>query len=364
LNYSKVQELLYNESGQIHGVWIEDGLTGESYSIYGKKVVNATGPSVDHIREKDRSKGKKTLRMTKGVHLVFPAKYFPLKQAMYFEHDDGRMIFAIPRKEKTYVGTTDTFFNGEILDPKVSAADRHYLLGAIHYMFPGLDIGEEHIESSWAGVRPLIWEEGKNPSEISRKDEVWESKSGLITIAGGKLTGYRKMAELVVDLLVKKFHNGENKGYTTCKTKHYPLSGGDVGGSHGFQAFVTRQIYQGIQLGLTDQEAEHVVSMYGSNVEILFQYMVENKEREKETNLPLLLWAKLQYALDHEMAATPLDFFHRRTGFLLFDIEAVHRYKSEVIQYMVEYFGWSEEQKRNYTLELESSLVDAVTVHE
>ncbi len=78
------------------------------------------------------------------------------------------------------------------------------LLYAIHYMFPKLEVSAEDIESTWAGVRPLIHEEGKGPSEISRKDEIWQSESGVITIAGGKLTGYRKMAEKIVDLVVEQ----------------------------------------------------------------------------------------------------------------------------------------------------------------
>ncbi len=132
--------------------------------------------------------------MTKGVHIVIDQSRFPLKQAIYFDTPDKRMVFAIPRNGKTYVGTTDTFYEGDIAHPKMSTEDRSYLIKAINDMFPDVRIREQDIESSWAGLRPLIYEEGKDPSEISRKDEIWESDSGLITIAGGKLTGYRKMA--------------------------------------------------------------------------------------------------------------------------------------------------------------------------
>ena len=85
------------------------------------------------------------------------------------------------------------------------------------------------IESSWAGVRPLILEKGKDPSEISRKDEIWESASGLVTIAGGKLTGYRKMAETVVDLLAKRLKEENDSRFQSCQTKWTPISGGHVG---------------------------------------------------------------------------------------------------------------------------------------
>ena len=129
---------------------------------------------------------------------------FPLKQAIYFDTEDGRMVFAIPRDGKTYVGTTDTFYEGDPKDITITAEDRAYLLDAIRFMFPSLHLTEAHIESGWAGVRPLIHEQGKGPSEISRKDEIWQTDGGLITIAGGKLTGYRKMAEKIIDIVVEQ----------------------------------------------------------------------------------------------------------------------------------------------------------------
>src|SRR5699024_4238496 len=139
------------------------------------KVINATGPWVDELREIDGSKEGKTLHLTKGAHLVFSKKDFPLQQAIYFDSADKRMIFAIPRGDKTYVGTTDTFYDGDIVHPTVTEEDRDYILQAIDYMFPTLEITKEQINSSWAGLRPLIAEGGKNPSEISRKDEIFTS---------------------------------------------------------------------------------------------------------------------------------------------------------------------------------------------
>src|SRR5690625_7996484 len=99
------------------------------------------------------------------------------------------MIFAIPRNNKTYVGTTDTSYDGDIARPIVTIEDRDYILSAVNYMFPSLKITADHVDSSWAGLRPLIAEGGKNPGEISRKDEVFISSSGLISIAGGKQIG-------------------------------------------------------------------------------------------------------------------------------------------------------------------------------
>lgn len=358
LNYSKVENLVY-EDGKVVGVVVKDRITGEEYEIRSKKIVNAAGPWVDKIREKDQSKTGKVLRLTKGVHIVIDQSKFPLKQAVYFDTPDGRMVFAIPREGKTYVGTTDTFYDKDAAIPKMDSKDREYILKSIHYMFPEVNVTEEDIESSWAGVRPLIWEEGKDPSEISRKDEIWESKSGLITIAGGKLTGYRKMAEMITNVLAKKLQDEYGQSFTNCQTKNLPISGGDVGGSARFNQFVTEQVVAGQKVGLTKEEAAHLASKYGSNVKDLFEMVAQGVEKAKEYDLPLPLFAKLQYALEHEMVFTPVDFFNRRTGAILFDISLVRTYKQNVIDYMADYFAWTEETKESYQYELEAALIDA-----
>lgn len=358
LNYSKVEELLY-ENGKVVGVRVKDLLTGYEFEIRAKKVINATGPWVDKIREKDKSKTGKVLRLTKGVHVVIDQSRFPLKQAVYFDTPDGRLVFAIPRDGKAYVGTTDTFYDQDAAIPKMTSEDRDYIVKAINYMFPAAKITDKDIESSWAGVRPLIYEEGKDPSEISRKDEIWESQTGLLTIAGGKLTGYRKMAETIVDLLVKKLQEEGNGTYPNCKTKNMPISGGDVGGSANFKKFVSEQAEIGMNLGLSEEEAVHLASTYGSNVPTVFDIIEEGMEKAKEYRLPLPLFAKLQYALEFEMIATPVDFFNRRTGAILFNISLVRKYQDAVIQYMADYFSWKHDVKMRYKQELESALLDA-----
>lgn len=358
LNYSKVENLVY-DNGKVIGVIVKDQLTGEEYEIHAKKIVNAAGPWVDKIREKDNSKSGKVLKLTKGVHIVIDQSKFPLKQAVYFDTPDGRMVFAIPREGKAYVGTTDTFYDQDAAIPKMNSKDRDYIIEAIHYMFPEVKITKDDIESSWAGVRPLIWEEGKNPSEISRKDEIWESQSGLMTIAGGKLTGYRKMAEMITDQLAKKLQEEYGKSYPSCQTKNLPISGGDVGGSAHFKKFTDEQVMIGQKLGLSKEEAYDLVSRYGSNVHILFNIIRQQQDKAVKHELPTTLFAKLQYALEHEMIATPVDFFNRRTGAILFDISLVKKYNQKVIDYMAHYFSWSKEVKEQYQEELLAALIDA-----
>ncbi|MEH7354608.1 glycerol-3-phosphate dehydrogenase/oxidase [Neobacillus drentensis] len=359
-NYAKVMELI-NENGKVIGVLVKDQLTGETYEVYAKKIINASGPWVDSIREMDHSKKGKTLQLSKGVHLVIDQTRFPLKQAIYFDTPDGRMVFAIPRNAKVYVGTTDTFYSQDAVNPNMTESDRSYILNAIHYMFPEVEISEKDIESSWAGVRPLIYEDGKEPSDISRKDEIWESNSGLITIAGGKLTGYRKMAETIVDLLAEKFQSEEGKDFPACQTKFMPISGGDVGGSMNFNAFVASKIAKGLESNLTREDAEQLTRIYGSNVDLVFDLLKLNQSDTGKYGLPLFLFAKLVYGIEEEMVATPIDFFHRRTGDILFNIDLVKKWKEQVIDYMNDKLNWTDKDKKKYMQSLEDVLTSAVT---
>ncbi|PRS37975.1 glycerol-3-phosphate dehydrogenase [Bacillus sp. RJGP41] len=361
INYTKVDKLLY-ENGKVNGVQVADLLSGDAYEIYADKVINAAGPWVDSIREKDQSKNGKTLKLSKGVHVVIDQSRFPLKQALYFDTPDGRMIFAIPRAGKAYVGTTDTFYDGDPAVPTVTSEDRAYLLKSIHYMFPEVNITDDDIESSWAGVRPLILEEGKDSSEISRKDEIWESDSGLITIAGGKLTGYRKMAKTTVDLLSGKLAQQSNKTYPASSTKGMPISGGDVGGSRNFSDYIKQHVQMGVDSGLDAKDAKEILAMYGSNAPVLFDIAKNEGDGGANSGLPKKLFVQLKYAVDHEMAATPVDFFFRRTGTLLFDIDLVQTHKHAVIDYMAGYFGWTESTKIERTNQLEQEILGAIKV--
>ncbi|MGJ7922309.1 glycerol-3-phosphate dehydrogenase/oxidase [Neobacillus sp. LXY-4] len=355
LNYAKADGLFY-ENGKVAGAIIRNELNGTNFTIRAKEVVNATGPWVDFIREKDNSKKGKQLKLSKGSHIVIDQSRFPLKQAVYFDTPDGRMVFAIPRDGKAYVGTTDTFYDEDATHPGMTESDRTYILDAIKYMFPDVNVTEADVESSWAGLRPLIYEEGKDPSEISRKDEIWISDSGLITIAGGKLTGYRKMAEMVVDTVAKKL---ANKVFRSCETRVLPMSGGNVGGSQNFPQFVNKQVEIGMKLGLTKEEAHHLATMYGSNVPDLFKIVKERSEDAKRFKLPIVLFSKLVYSIENEMIATPVDFFFRRTGDLLFNIQLVYKYQHQVIAFMAQTFKWSSAEISRYSNDMEREIINA-----
>ncbi|WP_188454106.1 glycerol-3-phosphate dehydrogenase/oxidase [Virgibacillus oceani] len=361
INYTKAVEFIYNKSGKITGVLAEDQISGEKHRIYAKKVVNACGPWVDDLREIDGSKKGKSLHLTKGVHLVFSKDRFPLQQAIYFDAPDGRMIFAIPRNNKTYVGTTDTSYEGNIAHPTMTENDRDYLLDSINYMFPSMDMKAEDVESSWAGLRPLIQEEGKSPDEISRKDEIFISDSGLISMAGGKLTGYRKMAEQAVNTVVKQLKEEQGILYSKSETEHLPISGGEVGGSKGFTRFKQRKIEEGIVLGINENTVELLVQRYGANVDTIFEIFQDKSAEANEEGLDPIVFAELIYAIEYELAYKPVDFFIRRTGGLFFEIEWVRKHKDNVINYMAKIFQWNDEQKKDYIKQLDVLLHEAVT---
>ncbi|MFB5663150.1 glycerol-3-phosphate dehydrogenase/oxidase [Alteribacillus sp. HJP-4] len=350
VNYTRAESFIYVGS-RIKGVQVKDLLNGRTYSIYAENIVNAAGPWVDNLRDKDGSKTGKHLHLTKGTHLVFDRHRFPLRQATYFDAPDGRMLFAIPRDKKTYVGTTDTTYDAEIASPRMTIEDRDYILKMVNNMFPSLKLSTEDVESSWAGLRPLIYEEGKSASEISRKDEVFVSDSGLISIAGGKLTGYRKMADKIVNLIVKQMNL-----HAPCPTAEVPLSGGNVGGSSGFETFVKKEAFKGVEAGLAKEEAEFLLRFYGSNALKIFELLEENIKKAKDSGLPLKLAAQLIYALEYEMSATPLDFFNRRTGKLYFAIEDVGKWQDGVTAFMKAELGWTEEETNQHKTELQTEV--------
>lgn len=356
LNYIKAENFLYNEQQKISGIVATDLLTNHPIEIRAKAVVNAAGPWVDDVRTIEGKQAGKHLILSKGVHIVFDESKFPLKQAVYFDTPDGRMVFAIPRQGKTYVGTTDTFYEGDARNMDIYQEDRDYIMNAIRYMFPSVKVTDADIESSWAGVRPLIHEDGKNPSEISRKDEVWISPSGLVTIAGGKLTGYRKMAETVLNTITQELEQQFGIKSSPCTTKNIPISGGHIGGSSKFYAFLYDYTRVGKKIGLSEEEAKFLTQHYGSNVEIVFNYV-----KEGHPILPSWLYAQLMYGIHHEMVVHPNDFMVRRTGYMFFQMAIVQQYEEAILDEMAKQLNWTAQQRTQYDEDVKKEIKRATT---
>ena len=318
VNYVKANSFRY-ENDRIAGVEAEDMRSGDRFGIRAKAVINACGPWVDVIRSMDTEPKGKHLLITKGVHLVCDRSKLPLRHTVYFDHADKRMIFAVPRGHTVYIGTTDTVYAGDPRNPQVDEADLDYLLSAVNAMFPSSQLRREDIESSWAGLRPLIHEEGKSPSEVSRKDELFLSPKGLISIAGGKLTGYRKMAERAVDKALETHDIPADK----CRTESLVLEGGDFQDYAAVQSLIKGLEEKGRGLYGGRSDAAYYVNNYGTHAENLLQQVLDGV-------YPSLADAEVQHVIDHEMVIEPLDFLERRSGRMNFDIASIDSYSGLV----------------------------------
>ncbi len=352
LNYAKVVDFLY-EDGTISGVKVKDEIGGDDFEIKSKYVISAAGPWVDELRSTNNSKKGKRLHLTKGVHLVFPKEKLPVKQSVYFDIPDGRMMFAIPRGKVTYVGTTDTNFNLDKDDVRTDVADAIYLISAVNNMFPDINLEMEDIISSWAGLRPLIHEEGKSASELSRKDEIFTSDSGLVSIAGGKLTGYRKMAERVVNRITKKMEEEKGTTFDTCSTDKIPLCGNDFKKFKHVKKYID-EVYDRIKEdGFSAYDAWYLVTTYGKQAEII----LENYDalRNKDAYVRMIR-AEAQFSIAFEMASNPLDFFIRRTGRLYFDIDSIRTYLEPVMEEFKKAYSYDNSQMLAFKEKIQEEL--------
>lgn len=334
INYVKATEPIY-ENGKIKGFRGQDQLTGEIFDIHAEGVINAAGPWVDEVRKADGSLSGKRLKLSKGIHLVFPFKKLPINHALYFDvkGDQGRMIFVIPRGRAVYAGTTDTFYD-DAEKPNVTKEDVAYILDAVNAMFPEAKLSVSDVESTWSGVRPLIMEDGKSASELSRKDELFISESGLVTIAGGKLTGYRKMAERSVDAWLKNHPYAANA--KSCSTKNIPLTGGVFKNKN---EYLQRILDMCGQIPHTFSQLEELFGKYGSETEKIVEYAYEVYNTDRTEGFPLKK-AELLYSIVHEYAVKPSDFYVRRSGMLYFDRTRIEEHRNTFSSYWNELSGF------------------------
>lgn len=325
-----------SDSKEVHYALAQDVFSQKEINISAKKIVNAAGPWVDDIRRMDGPLGNKQLHLTKGVHLVVNAERFKINQSCYVEIEDGRMIFAIPREGKVYIGTTDTDYQGDIRDPKLEIEDVKYLLTAINKVFPKANLKSVDVISYWTGLRPLIAEKGKSNSEISRKDEIFISTNGLISIAGGKLTAYRKMAERVVQLVAKSIGNTNEN--STNKLK---ISGAMA------QEMMEPELTE-FCANFSDPIfwKNHLWTRYGGHAEEIMRNYYEFRSQEhKGENI---LKAEFKYCVEHESCFGIYDFFAHRNAWLLFHPEKVEQYLDSLLEYAAKLLDISE-----FSLEIE-----------
>jgi glycerol-3-phosphate dehydrogenase len=224
VNYAAVDGLL-QERGRIAGVTVRSTLSGDERTarVSGGLVISATGVWVDEVRMLEAGQHDRRLVLSRGIHLVMHRERLPVNNTVVLPTRDKRMAFAVPRGRYTYLGTTDVFQQAMDYWPEFDRADVDYLCCAAEDSLQTAPIRDSDIIALWSGIRPLIFQPGRKPGEVSRKDEVWTSPAGLISVAGGKLSAYRAMAEHVVDRAVHRL----GKPVRECSTAERPLVGGE-----------------------------------------------------------------------------------------------------------------------------------------
>lgn len=327
LNYMKVIGLNKNDQGLIEGVMVRDILSGEKMEVNARVVVNATGIFSDDILEMDEEDHTKIIKYAQGIHLVLDKEFLPGDSAIMVPHtDDGRVLFAVPWHNKVIVGTTDTPVDKAILEPIALEEEIDFVLRhAAQYLTK--DPARKDVKSVFAGIRPLVSPaDAKDTSEISRSHHIQVSESGLVTIAGGKWTTYRKMAEDTIDqaALVAGLDVKETP------TKELRI--------HGWLKNVDK--------------GDHLY-VYGSDKVALEKLIEENPELGEQLHEELpYLKAEVVWAVRHEMAQTIEDVLSRRTRALLLDAKASVEMAPEVGRIMAHEFGkneaWVEQEVKEY----------------
>lgn len=338
LNYLEATDFVYGEDGIITAVTCHDRFTDEAITVRTKHVISSTGPWVDELREVDKSMTERHVFLSKGVHIVVARERLPLQHAVYFDVEEGRMLFAIPRLRCTYVGTTDTAYKGDPNAIPTYKEDVEYLLKGTNAIFPDVNLTIDDVESSWAGVRPLIFEEGKDASEMSRKDEIFESKSGLLSIAGGKLTGYRKMAERVVDRVGDQMKEHGEKLKKT-HTKDIDLTGGPFKDFAAVLAYEKEIAVQLEEASLAPERAAYLVSNYGKQTPAIIHAATK---RPEGTDVARLACAEAAWCIENELTLYPIDWVERRSGRLYFDMPSIAPVLEEVLAVFAEAYTYTD----------------------
>ena len=350
LNHARVESITL-EGGHASGVEASCQLTGRRMQVRARSVINAAGPWVDAVRKLEDEASPARLHLSKGVHIVVPAERLPLRHMVLLPTEDRRNIFVIPTGAVVYVGTTDTTYEPGVAHwPVITRADVEYLLAPVNRDFRIEPIAPEEIAAAWAGLRPLIAEPGKGPSEISRKDEVWVGPQQVLTIAGGKLTGYRPMAHDALEKLAEAI----GVEAAPALAEEPPLPGGDFDGD--LDALAARLAQE---TGVAPACAERLVRLYGT----------ESFEVVKRDASPLapgtsLVAGEVEWGVSVEGAATIRDVLYRRTGAALYEPAAKDVVVEPIADRMAALLGWDEERRSREIAEARARLAEDLSFAE
>ncbi len=327
------------EDGDGIKVTVRDLLGGEDFEVRARAVVNAAGPWFDEVRGLQRGAAEGTdagmLQLTRGIHLVFRRQDLPASHSVVLRSPDGRSTFVVPHEDIVYVGTTDTMYTGDAAEPGVSAEDTRYLLDSLAATFENPPAASKII-GTWSGVRPLLAQAGKKPSEISRRDEILVGPGPVVAVAGGKLTTYRRMAERVIGRVCEMLGKPADP---LAASHEQPFASGGAEEQARARA-------EAVGSGDAKLDAR-LWKTYGLGaLEVLARLAEDASARERVGGCETLTRAEVAYAVEREMALGIDDVLRRRCRVAMYDGEAAIAAADDVAAILGERFGWGDDQRR------------------
>jgi glycerol-3-phosphate dehydrogenase len=335
-NHGEVHGLL-KEDGRVSGIEVVDRITGEQFTVRARVTVNATGVWADQIRHMDDDGAEEMIRVNRGSHLVLPREKLQIRGAVAFSSADGRRaMYAVPWGHTCIVGTTDVDHPGDLDQVYALPAEVESMLDAVNHAFPEARLAQADIISTFAGLRPLIGRGELSAYQASRDHQIVESDAGLVTISGGKLTTYRRMAEDLVDLVSKKLEDESGvmiRG--RCKTDRVPLAEA---------AFDVDSVVDDLARRYPQLERrvlEHVALTYGPAIAGVLAVLRDGPEMEARVvpGLPYI-WAEVPFSIQNEMTMTLSDWMIRRTHIMHEDEDQGLGCASDVAAMMAPYLEW------------------------
>lgn len=335
-NYAEVTGIATDPAGL--RVTLRDVLGGGELVVRARAVVNAAGPWFDRVRGMAAPQAPAMVQLTRGIHLVVPFEKLPARHSVVLKSPDGRSTFVVPRGRDVYIGTTDTVYEAAPEEPGVTAEDAAYLLASVAGTFE-VTPNAADIIGVWSGVRPLLRQEGKAPSEISRRDEIMSGPGPMVAIAGGKLTTYRRMAERVcaeVERLI---------GHTPTST----VSSADVALSGG-----SAEVQEAARAATRPLEDASLDARLWSSYGLAARAIVEAIHADDSLAQPLagaaLTRAEVEHYVTHEMATSLDDVLRRRSRIAMYDTRAAIEAAPAAASVLAAALGW-DEARRNREVE-------------
>ncbi|MFN8577541.1 MAG: glycerol-3-phosphate dehydrogenase/oxidase [Candidatus Sericytochromatia bacterium] len=357
-NYVKITGFEKNNKGKVTGAFAKDLISGESFKIKAKAILNATGPWIDSVNQFDNKNYENKLKPTKGVHIIVPKLTEGHTLFVKTPTEPIRWIFIIPYGNYSMVGTTDTESKSSENDHSYLEKDNYankdeinYLLETINYYYPEAKMTEKDIISSFGGWRPLIAppKDAKlSESDISREHEIFQTPSGIICIAGGKLTTFVSMAKEIVNYIIKK-----KLPEFKHKSEHYPrmISWNT---NLNLKEYINQEKEK---FYLEEHEIiEHLINKYGTEYNKIYKIMeISSSMKEKISNLSIdskCYRAEILYFVYFEMATSLKDIMTRRTRILIQDdnqgIKAMEEIGNLMACCMADFYSWEEEYKQRW----------------